>query len=164
MPNNFIIVTDRGGHLHDALRLVSQMGVTPQALITTFGPDVDYLTRTEKLKDCKIYSVPLAFFWIGKKRIFNPFIFLSQVFKSVLILMKMRPEFVISTGATTTVIPCYLARCLGSQIIHIENLAQVVNPSIAGRLLYPIATHFFVQWPDLLKRYGEKAIYAGNIV
>lgn len=164
MQGSYLVVTDRGGHLHDALRLVSQIGSNPKALVTTFGPDVDYLKKNEALKDCEILTLPMAFSWWGKFRFFNPFLFLIQITKALFHFLSVRPDYVISTGATAVVPFCYIARVLGAKIIHVENLAQVVNPSVAGRFLYPIASHFFVQWPDLLKAYGSKAEYAGNIV
>ena len=45
-----VFVTDRGGHLHDAMRLVLQMKIVPRAIIITPGPDVNYLKRTSELK------------------------------------------------------------------------------------------------------------------
>ncbi len=158
-----MVVTDRGGHLHDALRLLDQMQVPPQALITTFGPDVDKLREPGGFV-CPVYSVPQFFSWIGKTRFFNPFLFLIQLFRSVNFAMKLRPKAVISTGASNVVLFCYAAKWLGADIYHVDNLAQVVNPSIAGRLLYPIATGFYVQWEDLLKAYGPKAQYLGWVL
>lgn len=164
MRHSYVIVTDRGGHLHDALRLVHQVGAPPTAIVTTFGPDVDYLKNATKNTTQEIYTLPMAFSWLGKRRLFNPILFLVQVFRCIHYARKIRPEYVISTGATAVVVFCYVARCFGAQIVHIENLAQVENPSVTGRLLYPICSHFFVQWPDLLKAFGPKATYAGNIV
>ncbi len=158
----FVVIADRGGHLHDALRLLDQMQVPPQALITTVGPDVQHL-KTGDFQS-PIFSIPQAFSWTGKKRWFNPFKFLVQVTRSLFFALKLRPDFVVSTGAGNVIPFCYFSWFLGAKIYHVDNLAQVVNRSIAGRVLYPIATGFYVQWEDLLKVYGPKARYEGWVL
>jgi len=158
----FVVITDRGGHLHDALRLLDQMQVGPQALITTFGPDVAGLRA--RGFGSPILSIPQSFSWTGKFRWFNPFKFFTQFALSVFYAIRLRPRAVISTGAGNVVLFCYLAWALGAKIYHVDNLAQVVHPSIAGRALYPIASGFYVQWKDLLKCYGPKAQYQGWVL
>lgn len=158
----FVVVTDRGGHLHDALRLLDQMGLWPQALVTTYGPDVEHLRQT--LGGGEVASVPMAFSWWGKRRFFNPFKLVAQAVVSLRHAARLRPRAVVSTGASDVVLFCYAAWLFGARIYHIENLAQVVHPSITGRLLYPISTGFFVQWEELLKCFGPKAEYVGWVL
>ena len=166
MPNKkrILFVTDRGGHLHDALRLVGQMELQPDVLVTTEGPDVDSLKKSPALAATTIACVPQAFFWIGKKRLWSPFRFLKVVVFSFFYVLKYRPQVVISTGASNVVFVCLFAKLFGATLVHIENLAQVVNASITGRILYPFADHFFVQWEELLKCYGPKARYEGWVI
>lgn len=162
--NKLVVVTDRGGHLHDALRLIDQMAMVPEVLITTNGPDVAYLSKTKELKGCRIVCVPLFFSWIGKQRFFNPLKLVYQTALSFFLALRFRPKFVISTGASDVVPFCYFAWMLGAKIYHIENLAQVVNASVTGRMLYPICTQLFVQWEDLKSRFGAKAVYQGWVL
>ena len=159
-----LVVTDRGGHLHDALRLMGQMEICPNFLVTTEGPDVDYLKKNPELKAAEVFTVPQSFFWIGKKRVWSPFRFLKLFFKSLHIVLRTRPDIVISTGATNVVYTCLIAKLFGSTLVHVENLAQVKNASVTGRILYPFADHFFVQWKDLLDQYGPKAQFAGWVI
>lgn len=164
MEKGLVVISDRGGHLHDLLSLVGQMGVTPEWLITTVGPDVSHLKTESRLRGTKLGQVPQAFSWIGKKRIWNPFRFAWHLASASLLLLRTRPRLVISTGATNVVPFCYLAKLVGARICHVENLAQVVNASVTGRMLYPIATDFYVQWKELLSQYGPKARYEGTVV
>lgn len=159
-----LVVTDRGGHLHDALRLVGQMAVQPDVLVTTEGPDVEFLKNNPVLKRTELETVPQAFFWRGKKRIWSPLRFGILLVKSLGIVIRHRPENVISTGASNVILVCLFAKLLGATLVHVENLAQVRNASVTGRALYPFADHFFVQWKDLLSAYGPKAKYAGWVV
>lgn len=162
--NKFVLITDRGGHLHDALRLLEQMQVAPRALITTVGPDVDYLKESEEVAGSEIISFPQAFSWFGKVRFWNPLRFLGQVALAFFAALRLRPHVVISFGAANVVPFCYFAKFFGARIYHVENLAQVVNKSVTGRLLYPICTALFVQWEELLKEYGPKARYEGWVL
>ncbi|WP_307816097.1 hypothetical protein [Thermobrachium celere] len=42
-----------------------------------------------------------------------------------------------------------------------ESFAKVNTPNLSGKLIYPIADLFIVQWPELLKFY-PKAKYLGG--
>jgi UDP-N-acetylglucosamine:LPS N-acetylglucosamine transferase len=165
MPQTgFVLITDRGGHLHDALRLLEQMRVTPDALITTVGPDVEYLKRSDELSGAEIVSFPQAFTWFGKLRIWNPFKFVQQLLLALSNAVRLRPRTVISLGASNVIPFCYFAKFFGARIFHVENLAQVVGKSVTGKMLYPICTELFVQWEELLPLYGPKARYQGWVL
>lgn len=162
VTRGFVVITDRGGHLHDALRLLDQMEVSPRAILTTTGPDVDHLAKT--YAGSQVLSFPQAFSWIGKHRFFNPVNFLIQFFLAFRFARKLRPEAVVTTGASGVLLFCYFAKFFGARIYHIENLAQVTGPSITGRVLYPICTELYVQWQELLSCYGPKARYEGWVL
>jgi len=83
---------------------------------------------------------------------------------SLKILLRERPDAVVTTGAEIVVPLCYLAKLLlGTKIIFIETFARVISPSFTGRIIYPIADVFLVQWKSLLKYYGTKAKYIGRL-
>ena len=44
-----------------------------------------------------------------------------------------------------------------------ESIARVKSLSLSGKLLYPIADKFMVQWPDLLSKY-PRAKYVGFVI
>lgn len=160
MSAHWVLVTDRGGHLHNALMLTEQMGQLPQAIITTHGPDIDALRQTWPV----VETVPYVFFWIGKRRFFSPWGFLGQFAKSFWLAAKLRPRFVVSVGASNVVLFCYWAKVFGGKVIHVECMNQVETASVTARLLYPIASEIYVQWPGLLKVFGPKARYEGWVL
>jgi len=131
---SFVLVTDRGGHLHNALMLLEQMGVSPDAIVTTHGPDIDSLKVQSQ-----IHSVPYLFTWLGQKRFFNPVSFLRHVL-CLQIGSSTEASVVISVGASNVVFFCYWARLLGARIIHVDCMNQVKTASITGRMLYPICS------------------------
>ncbi len=161
MPTaEFCLVTDRGGHLHNALMMIEQMGTKPDAIVTTNGPDIEALKKDAT----PVYCLPYLFQWLGKTRLFNPLRFFVQLRASYVLARELQPRFVVSTGASNVVLFCYWARFFGADIYHVECMNQVKSASITGRLLYPICSILYVQWEELLRKYGHKAQYAGWVL
>lgn len=77
-------------------------------------------------------------------------------FKCIIYLAIYNPDTVISTGAHTAVSPCYLAKFCGKKIIFIESFAKRNTPTKTGKIIYPIADVFVIQW-ETLKEYYLKA-------
>ena len=91
-----------------------------------------------------------------------PFKFIFNFFKSLAIYIKFKPKYIISTGAHTAVSMCYIGKLLGSKIIFIETFANQETRTLSGRMIYPIADLFIVQWEEMLKLYPN-AILGGPI-
>lgn len=83
--------------------------------------------------------------------------------KSLYILLKEKPDVVITTGALAVIPFCLLAKVLfHKKLVYIESFAKVTSGNLTGRLLYKFADRFYVQWESMLKVY-PKAIYRGGI-
>src|SRR5437588_6350488 len=108
----FVLVTDRGGHLHNAMMLVEGMGVEPEAIVTTYGPELSSLRHA--------ILIPYVFSWIGKKRVFNPFKLAYHAVLTGYHAWRLKPRWVISTGASDVVLFCYWAKLFGAEIHHVE--------------------------------------------
>ena len=89
-----------------------------------------------------------------------PFVFSWNCLRSLQLFWRLRPDFVISTGAHTAVPLCYIAHWRRRGVIYFETYANITDRSLSGRLVYPIADLFFVQWEELLEFY-PRAIYRG---
>ena len=76
--------------------------------------------------------------------------------------LKTKPKVIVTTGTHTAVPMCYIAKLFGAKIIWIETFANRNTKTLAGRLVYPIATTFVVQWEEMKKLY-PKAEYWGWI-
>ena len=87
---------------------------------------------------------------------------LFNFFKSLGIFLKTKPKVIVTTGTHTAVPMCYIAKLFGAKIIWIETFANRNTKTLAGRLVYPIATTFVVQWEEMKKLYS-KAEYWGWI-
>ena len=93
----------------------------------------------------------------------NPLRYLSAIPTIAKILRKEKPDLIVSNGAEIAIPTLYLAKLFGIKIIFIESWCRINKPSTTGKLIYPIADVFLVQWRQLLKKYGKKAEYKGGV-
>ena len=90
------------------------------------------------------------------------FIFAWNILKSFCLFVKIRPDVVITTGTHTAVPMCYIAHLFRKKVIWIETFANSRSQTQAGKLVYPIADLFVVQWESMLQFYPE-AVMGGWI-
>jgi len=88
------------------------------------------------------------------------FKFLYVCFLSLCYFMQYRPKVIISTGVHSTIPLCLLGWLFRRKVIYIETIAVVDKPTITGKIMYKIASEFYVQWKELLEVYPD-AIYGG---
>jgi len=79
------------------------------------------------------------------------------------ILLRERPDVIVSMGSEIALPFFYCAWLFRIKTIFIESWCRVDNLSQTGRLVYPVATEFWVQWPQLLDSCGSKAEYKGAV-
>lgn len=69
-----------------------------------------------------------------------------NVFLARRVLRRYRPDLVLSTGAAIAW-PFFLqARRFGARTVHLEPIDRFDRLSLSGKLVYPFADHFLVQW------------------
>ena len=73
-----------------------------------------------------------------------------------------RPDTILSTGAGLAVPFFLIGKLLGIRLVYVESVTRTESISLSGRLVYPLADRFFVQWPAAAKRL-RRAEYAGGI-
>ena len=88
--------------------------------------------------------------------------FIKLFGKAAKIMFKEKPELVVTTGALVAFPFCIYAKIMRSKVIYIESFARVNDRSLTGKLIYPFADLFLVQWKTLLEFY-PKAEYVGGI-
>ena len=73
-----------------------------------------------------------------------------------------RPDAILSTGAGLA-LPFFIAgKRFGCRLVYVESVTRVLSLSLTGRLIYPLADEFFVQWPQLA--HTQRARYAGSVL
>jgi beta-1,4-N-acetylglucosaminyltransferase len=144
------LVCSHGGHLTEMLELLEAFE----------GFDVFFVTyqsrRAEELEQQqRVYTLPN----IGAS-LFRLLRSMPAVWH---ILCRERPDALVSTGSEIAIPFFVLAKLLRIKTVFVESWCRVHTPSKTGRVLYPLADSFLVQWPQLLAVYGTKARYAGGL-
>ena len=141
-----------GGHLEEIAKLDVLEKQNDIFLVTEKG-------GFSELNICKrVYHLGQ----INRKEIFFIPKYITTFFRSFCILLKEKPNNIISTGALVTFPICLLGKLMRKRVIYIESFARVDTASLTGKLMYRIADLFIVQWEGLLEIF-PKAIYGGNI-
>ena len=86
--------------------------------------------------------------------------FLVGLLNSLWVILRVRPDLIVSNGPGTAVPLCYasflIQRCLlvnpASKLLFIESFCRVRTLSLTAKLLRPIADKFVVQWPELASK------------
>jgi UDP-N-acetylglucosamine:LPS N-acetylglucosamine transferase len=144
-------VSSSGGHLEEISRL---RGIERK---------YDCFLITEKsdfvIKDfCeKKYYVPM----MNRKQLFFIPRFIWLFFLTWIILLKEKPDFIITTGALVAYPFCVVGKLLGIKIIYVESFARVSEPSLTGKLVYNLSDLFMVQWEDMLREYPKSMLGGG---
>lgn len=149
-----LLISSIGGHLTQLLQLEPLFKQYDFHLVT------EKAEITKSLKE----KYPVSYLVYGARNYPFRYIFKFSynIIKSFFIFLKVRPDIVITTGVHTAVPMCYIAKLFRKKVVFIESFAKSTSPTLSGRLVYPIADLFIVQWESMLKVY-PKAVYGGTI-
>jgi beta-1,4-N-acetylglucosaminyltransferase len=75
--------------------------------------------------------------------------FLRNLGFALKLVVRRRPRVVITTGADIAVPLALVARLAGAKVVYIESFTRIVTPSLACKLVTPVADRVYVQWPEL---------------
>jgi len=151
-----LFISSTGGHLNELMQLkplfskydyhiITEKDKANLSLKEEYGEKIDYLPYGTRSK---------LFTYIFK--------YLYLCLKTIYLYIKIRPKYIITTGTHTAGPMCYIGKILGSKIIYIETIANVNKKTATGKLIYPIADLFIVQWQEMLEMY-PRAVYGGSI-
>ena len=90
----------------------------------------------------------------------NALKFFRNAIQALRIFLRERPDVVVTAGSGIGVPLCLWAKLFGRKIVFIETAAAVKDLSLTGRIMYPIADLFLVQWRSLTVRY-PRAVFGG---
>ena len=92
----------------------------------------------------------------------NIFNFITNFLLAVNLFREYKPYLVLSTGAGVAFPFFLVARAFRIPTVYIEVIDRIDSPSLTGRLCYPIATKFLLQWQSQ-KRFYRKGIVIGPL-
>jgi oligosaccharide biosynthesis protein Alg14 len=144
-----LLVCSPGGHLLQMMRLEGAWTDFERTWVTLAAPDSDYLLRDERRvlargptnRSVRALLANAALAWRTVRR--------------------ERPDVILSTGAALAFPFFLVGKLFGARLVYVESLTRTDRLSLTGRLVYPFADAFFVQWPEAARR---RARYAGRLL
>nr|HID59192.1 UDP-N-acetylglucosamine--LPS N-acetylglucosamine transferase [Desulfobacterales bacterium] len=137
------LVCSSGGHLFEIHSLKDWWGRHERYWVTFKKEDAISLLKGEK--------VYYAYFPTNRS--------IKNLIRNSLLALKLLRNgdcnIIVSTGAGVAVPFFYIGKLLGKRTIYIESIARINHLSLTGRIVYPIADVFVVQWPGLRKKYPK---------
>ena len=149
-PKRILAVASGGGHW-------MQLCVLHPAFD---GHDVTFVTVDETAKSqlpegAKLHVVRDANRW-------NRWDLVVCFFQMVIVVLRVRPHVVVSTGAAPGYIALRLGKLLGARGVWVDSIANVDELSMSGRLAGKIADLWLTQWEHLAREEGPS--FRGSIL
>lgn len=144
------LVGSSGGHLTHLYMLKDFWKDKDRFWVTFDKEDARSILENEKVIPC---------YYPTNRNIKN---LIKNTFLAIRVLLKEKPDLIISSGAAVAVPFFYIGKILGAKLIYIEVFDRIDKPTVTGKLVYPIADKFIVQWEEQRKVY-PKAINLGSI-
>jgi UDP-N-acetylglucosamine:LPS N-acetylglucosamine transferase len=145
------LVASAGGHTSQLLELSESWSGNHTFWITTASALREMLSKYGQV------------YVVGECNREHPLRVLRVLALCMSIIIRQRPDVVISAGAAVGCITCFLGWLSGAKIIWLDSITNVDRISLSGRMVRYIADVFLVQWPELAQKYS-KVEYAGEVI
>ena len=150
-----LFISSTGGHLEQLLNLQESMENFDSYIVTEKN-------HTTNLLEKRYNNVSYLPFFSRQNKWTFPFVFIGVFYKSFRIFFKVWPQIIVTTGAGCVIPMFFIGKIFGKKLIFIETFSRTDSKTLTGRICYPMADVFIVQWKELLKLY-PKATYFGPI-
>lgn len=77
-----------------------------------------------------------------------------QLVQVAWLLLRIRPDAVVSTGATVGFFACRLGKLLGARVVWVDSIANAEELSASGKRAGAFADLWLTQWEDLARPDG----------
>ena len=148
--SRILAVASAGGHWVQLQRMLPIFEEHDVAFVTTHA---DYRGESASYR---FYVVNDASSWSSKLKL------AQMAVRLFLIVVRERPDIVISTGAACGYFSILFGKLIGSRTIWIDSMANVDKMSMAGRLARRYSDLWLTQWPHLASAKGPH--YAGTVL
>lgn len=144
-----LAVASGGGHWLQLMRLkpaLEKHQVIYVTTITGLGEQFDAVP-CRVVKDAS-RSEPLRLIWV--------------ILQLATMVIRIRPDIVISTGAAPGLAALFFGRLVGARTIWLDSIANAEKLSMSGKLAGRIADLWLTQWPDLATPAGPE--FRGSVL
>lgn len=146
-PRQVLLVASNGGHLLQLLQLADLWPTDRRHWVTFEKSDAVSLLAGENTT------------WAHHPTNRNLPNFLRNIWLALRLVRRHKVQAVVTTGAGVAVPFAIVGRLFGVNVVYLESMARITSPSLTGRLVYPFADMFIVQWPELKRVYKRARCY-----
>jgi UDP-N-acetylglucosamine:LPS N-acetylglucosamine transferase len=145
------LAASAGGHISQLLKLAASWD----------GYETFCVTTTEVVKNNlnKLGEV----YVVGECNRQHPLRVFAVFLRCLRIVLKEKPDVVISTGASAGCMLCFIGKIIGAKVVWVDSITNVERISLSGRMVRYIADLFLVQWPELAGRY-KRVEFVGTVI
>ena len=150
MSAGLLLICSSGGHLLQLHELRAAWEPFPRSWVTFDKSDARSLLRGERV---------IHAFGPTNRNLPN---LLRNLRLAWSVIRRERPAAVLTTGAGVAVPFAWVARLHRIPVVYVESFTRIHGLSLSGRLISPVATRLYGQWPELVER-TPRARFAGNL-
>lgn len=144
------LISSSGGHF-EQLKMLGRLRDRYSVYVVT--------EKTKYKTECDYTVLPS-----GGGKLRSLFVFFINIFISLFIFAKEKPDVVVSTGTSAALPTIFWAHLFGKKIIYIETFARIYNGTRSAKIVYKHHWYdlFIYQWETLEKLYPD-GVYGGGI-
>jgi UDP-N-acetylglucosamine:LPS N-acetylglucosamine transferase len=142
-------VTSSGGHLTHLIQLKEWWKDKERFWVTFDKEDSRSILNGERKYWC---------YFPTNRNIKN---LIKNTFLAIKVLIKEKPDLIISTGAAPAIPFFYIGKLLGAKVVYIEVYDRIDKPTITGKIVHPISDLFILQWEEQKKFYSKGQVLGG---
>ena len=87
---------------------------------------------------------------------------IGQILRITWIILRVRPDVIVTTGASCGYVAIRIGRLLGARTMFIDSIANAEKLSLSAQLAQPHANLTLTQWPHLADHKGTH--YSGSVI
>lgn len=149
-----LAVSSGGGHWIELMRVMPAFE----------GADIAFVTVNREYRS----EVPgHRFYTVNDATRWNKSAAIMMAIRILLVILKERPDVVVTTGAAPGYFALRFGRWIGARTVWLDSIANVEEMSLSGRMAGRVADLWLTQWPHLadLRPSGQRAPeYAGGVL
>jgi beta-1,4-N-acetylglucosaminyltransferase len=147
-----LIVCSSGGHLLQMLELRDAWSGFERTWVTFDKSDARSLLRDERVVHA---------FGPTNRNVPN---LLRNVGLAIRVLREERPAAILTTGAGVAVPFAWIGKLLGIPTVYMESVTRIEGLSLSARMIAPVASRLYGQWPELAHSSAGRIRFAGNVL
>ena len=155
---NIMLVASAGGHWIELMRLRPAWRELRATYVST-DPELAEEVRRISLQEQQAF---LGYHSLVEANRWQKFRLLRLILQLIILLVRARPDIILTTGAAPGYFALRIGRVLGARTIWVDSIANADELSLSGQKAGKYADLWLTQWKHLAKPHGPH--YLGSVL